>query len=85
MASLANITFACEEPIRLAEFWAAALGYEPLEVPPAVQEQVERAIEEGKLDPTGWAMLVDPAGKGPRLLFQRRSKDRSNSIPIHST
>jgi hypothetical protein len=83
VASLANITFACEEPIRLAEFWAAALGYVPLDVPPAVQEQVDRAMKEGKLDPTGWAMLVDPAGKGPRLLFQRRPKDRTSSIPIH--
>jgi Glyoxalase-like domain len=83
VASLANITFACEEPVRLAEFWAAALGYVPLEVPPAVQEQVERAIEEGKLDPTGWAMLVDPAGRGPRLLFQRRRTEHTSSIPIH--
>jgi hypothetical protein len=27
MATLANITFACQDPSRLADFWAAALGY----------------------------------------------------------
>jgi Glyoxalase-like domain len=83
MASIGNITFACEEPVRLAKFWALAVGYVPIEVPSEVQQQVDRAIDEGRLDPTGWAMLVDPEGKGPRLLFQRRPKDRTSSIPIH--
>jgi hypothetical protein len=32
MAVLNNITFACEEPVRVAEFWREALGYEHLEV-----------------------------------------------------
>jgi len=78
-----NITFACEEPVRLAEFWAAATGYVALEVPAEIQEAVDRAIEAGELDPTGWAMLVPPSGEGPRLLFQRRQKTQTDSIPIH--
>jgi hypothetical protein len=33
VARLNNITFACEEPVRLAEFWREALGYEHIETP----------------------------------------------------
>lgn len=83
MARLNNITFACEEPVRLAEFWAAALGYQPIETPTEVLAEVEKAIEAGDLDPTGWAMLVNPDGTGPRLLFQRRPRTATTDIPIH--
>jgi predicted enzyme related to lactoylglutathione lyase len=55
VATIGNITFAADEPVRLAEFWAAAT----------------------------WAMLVDPRGHGPRLLFQRRPRSRPQHIPIH--
>jgi hypothetical protein len=83
VADLNNITFACENPVPLAEFWAAALGYKPVEPPPEVLAEVEKAIERSELDPTGWAMLVHPQGVGPRLLFQRRPKTPTESIPIH--
>jgi hypothetical protein len=83
VAVLNNITFACEEPVQLAEFWAAALGYKPIETPPEVLAEVEKAIDRGELDPTGWAMLVHPEGTGPRLLFQRRPKTPTEHIPIH--
>jgi hypothetical protein len=83
VADLNNITFACENPVPLAEFWAAALGYKPVEPPPEVLSEVEKAIGRGELDPTGWAMLVHPQGVGPRLLFQRRPKTPTESIPIH--
>lgn len=83
MATLANITFACDQPVRLAQFWGEALGYVPFDVPPEVQEAVDHAIAAGELDPTGWAMRVHPEGLGPRLLFQRRPKTSTESIPIH--
>jgi Glyoxalase-like domain len=83
VADLNNITFACENPVPLSEFWAAALGYQPIETPPEILAEVESAIERGELDPTGWAMLVHPEGTGPRLLFQRRPKTPTESIPIH--
>jgi Glyoxalase-like domain len=80
---LANITFACEEPVRLAEFWGAALGYIEPELPPEVLEDIQRSIDAGELDPTAWAMRVPPDGVGPRLLFQRRPKSSPTDIPIH--
>jgi len=83
VARLTNITFACAEPVQLAEFWAAALGYRPGELPPEGMEPIQREIDAGLLDPTAWAMLVPPDGTGPRLLFQRRPKSSPADIPIH--
>ena len=80
---IANITFAASEPTVLADFWAAATGYVPIELPPEVLEPIQREIDDGRLDGTAWAMLVDPAGHGPRLLFQRRPKSDPQDIPIH--
>lgn len=83
MARLNNITFACEEPVRLAGFWREALGYEHIEVPQDVEEAASAAIERGELEADAWAMLVNPDGTGPRLLFQRRPKTPTTDIPIH--
>jgi hypothetical protein len=52
-------------------------------VPAEVQAAVDRDIAAGKLDPSSWAMLVNPEGTGPRLLFQRRPKSSPQDIPIH--
>jgi hypothetical protein len=81
--AILNITFACERPVELARFWRAALGYGELEVPPEVMEQIQGAIDRGELDPEGWGMAVPPDGVGPRLLFQKRPKTPTESIPIH--
>ena len=67
----------------MAEFWEAALAYARPEFPPEFMREIEAEIARGKLDPTAWAMLVPPDGLGPRLLFQRRPKTRTASIPIH--
>ena len=83
MAEIKNITFACENPVELSEFWEAALGYVRPELPQQVLDEVQKGIDAGELDPTGWAMLVPPGGGGPRLLFQRRAKTPTESIPIH--
>ena len=83
VARLNNITFACDEPVKLAEFWREALGYEHIEVPQEVEEAAAGAIERGELEADGWAMLVNPDGTGPRLLFQRRPKTETTDIPIH--
>ncbi len=79
MASLGNITFACEDPDHLAGFWAAALGYVKQEAPP---EFMEAWLAAGR-DPNGAAAIVDPEGKGPRLFFEKKPKTPTTSIPIH--
>jgi catechol 2,3-dioxygenase-like lactoylglutathione lyase family enzyme len=82
-ARIQNITFACENPVELSDFWEAALGYARPDLPQVVLDEVQKGIDAGELDPTGWAMLVPPDGVGPRLLFQRRPKTPTESIPIH--
>jgi predicted enzyme related to lactoylglutathione lyase len=79
VASLENITFACEDPDRLAGFWAAALGYVKQEPPP---EFMEAWLAAGR-DPNGAAAIVDPEGGGPRLFFEKKPKTPTTSIPIH--
>ena len=79
MARIANVTFACEDPAGLAEFWAVALGYEVQEAPP---EFMEAWLAAGR-DPNGAAAAVDPEGTGPRLFFIKTPKTPTESIPIH--
>lgn len=83
MTAIGTITFACAEPVRVAEFWAAAVGYVPVDVPPARLADIEAAYASGDLDPDGWAVLQHPDGVGPRLLFHRRPKSSTEHIPIH--
>jgi hypothetical protein len=83
VATIQNITFACDEPVALSEFWEAALGYERPRFPESFLREIQAQIDRGELDPTGWAMLVPPDGQGPRLLFQRRPRTPTQSIPIH--
>ena len=53
------------------------------ELPQQVLDEVQKGLDAGELDPGDWAMLVPPHGAGPRLLFQRRPKTPTESIPIH--
>lgn len=79
MASIRNVTFACENPNELADFWAAVLEYEKEELPPAFADDLEAAGH----DPADAVAISDPAGEEPRLFFKRMSKTPTESIPIH--
>ena len=79
MASICNVTFACEEPEELAAFWAAALEYEIEELPPAFVEE----LEDAGLDPSDVRAISDPNGSGPRLFFKRMPKTPTEHMPIH--
>ena len=79
MASIGNITFACEDPGALAEFWAGAVGYDIEEAPPDLIEAIE--TEGGDLNAA--AVAVDPAGRGPRLFFKKMPRSSPEHIPIH--
>ena len=79
MASIGNITFAADDPGRLAEFWAAAIGYEVQEAPPGLLEAIE--AEGGDLNAA--AAAVDPTGRGPRLFFKKLPRSSPEQLPIH--
>jgi predicted enzyme related to lactoylglutathione lyase len=79
MVRIGNITFACEDPDRLADFWAAALGYVKQDAPP---EFMDAWLAAGR-DPNGAAACIDPSGTGPRLYFQKKRKTPTEVASIH--
>jgi predicted enzyme related to lactoylglutathione lyase len=79
VAGIGNITFACDDPDRLADFWAAALGYVKQDAPP---EFMDAWLAAGR-DPNGAAACVDPTGGSPRLYFQKKRKTPTEVVPIH--
>ena len=79
MAKIANITFAAQDPRRVADFWIAALGYERQEAPPGF---IEAWVAAGR-DPDAADAAVDPAGAGPRLFFQRLERSPESPMAIH--
>jgi predicted enzyme related to lactoylglutathione lyase len=76
--TIASITFACADPARVAEFWAAATGYVHVEVAPERLAEIDAVVEPGS-----WATLRHPDGVGPLLIFHRRPKSAVEHIPIH--
>lgn len=80
-----QVTFDAAEPEKLGRFWALALGYVDDPLPPgfASLEDFFRSVgipEEEFGD--RWA-LVDPAGTGPRLYFQRVPEPKTAKNRVH--
>jgi predicted enzyme related to lactoylglutathione lyase len=78
VSAIASITFACEDPRRVAEFWAAATGYGHVEIPPERLAEIDAVVEPGS-----WAVLQHPGRIGPRLIFHKRPKSPAEHLPIH--
>ncbi len=80
MSYSVQITFACEDPQRMAEFWSVALGYVVQPPPPGYETWEEFAdamgIPEAKRGDI--SAVVDPDGVGPRLLFERWDGGKAN-------
>jgi predicted enzyme related to lactoylglutathione lyase len=77
-----NVTFSCAEPERLGAFWSEALGWPEEEV----DGDFLQMLRDAGLDPAelnAYAAVRHPEGRRPRLLFQRRQKSPTASIPIH--
>ena len=80
-----QVTFDCADPARMAEFWAQALGYK-LQDPPEGWDSWEAwASDQGipEEDFNSMSAVVDPDGKGPRLLFQRVPEGKSAKNRVH--
>ena len=75
-----QIVIACEDPSRLTEFWAPALGYMP-EPPPEGFETWETFADSVGIPAemrNDIGAVVDPDGLGPRLLFERYDGGQPN-------
>ena len=82
MARLGDVVFDCRTPASLARFWAAAIdGYR---VAPYDDAELARlrslGVDDPEDDPT---VLVEPAGPGPRLWFQRVPEPKTVKNRVH--
>ena len=66
MGRIANVTFACADPGRLAEFWAAVLDYEVQVLPDEILEQLRDAGVDVRT-----IIGNDPPGSFTRVLHPR--------------
>lgn len=82
MARLGDVVFDCRSPAALARFWARAIdGYR---VAPYDDAELARlwslGVDDPEDDPT---VLVEPAGPGPRLWFQRVPEPKTVKNRVH--
>ncbi|WP_098462052.1 VOC family protein [Isoptericola jiangsuensis] len=63
-----QVTFDCADPVRVARFWCATLGYDP-----TLPDE----------DDGAWAVAEDPTGAGPRLYFQRVPEGKVVKNRVH--
>jgi catechol 2,3-dioxygenase-like lactoylglutathione lyase family enzyme len=80
-----QVTFDAGDPGALATFWAAVLGYE-LQAPPPGFDSWEQALEAMKVPPehrNDASALVDPAGEGPRVFFQKVPEGKQAKNRVH--
>jgi catechol 2,3-dioxygenase-like lactoylglutathione lyase family enzyme len=85
MSATVQITFDCADPAALAAFWATTLGYR-LQDPPGGFESWEQALDAMGVPPerrNDASAVVDPAGTGPRLFFQRVPEGKQVKNRVH--
>jgi hypothetical protein len=94
MATEFQVTIDCADPARLVRFWCEALGYVPEPPPagfgswydyllsigvPAGELQAELDEADGDLCDSA----VDPAGRGPRIWFQKVPEAKQLKNRVH--
>ena len=80
-----QVTFDAHDTRSLAGFWAAALGY-ILQPPPPGYDSWEAFADEADIpqeDRDKLSAVVDPEGKGPRLLFQKVPEGKTAKNRMH--
>jgi len=85
MAKTIQITFDAADPRALADFWAAALGYE-LDAPPEGFSSWDEALAAFGVPEELWnsrSALVDPDGEGPRIFIQQVPEPKTAKNRLH--
>lgn len=85
MARDIQITFDAGDPAALAAFWADALGYQLQEPPPGF-ESWDQALDAMGVPPerrNDRSAVLDPAGNGPRVFFQRVPEGKRAKNRVH--
>ena len=91
MATKVQVTFDCDDPHRLARFWAAALGYEKEsdagfvrglldagEIPESATTIVDGVVQFADV-----SACRDPESAGPRLFFQKVPEGKTVKNRMH--
>ena len=71
MAQRIQVAIDCQDPERLAGFWASVLGYEVAPPPVGYASWAEHALDQAQQPGEFWIKIRDPEGQGPTLLFHR--------------
>ena len=85
MATSVQVVIDCADPARLAAFWATALGYKMQDPPEGFTSWEEWLAAQG-IPESEWNSanaVVDPAGRGPRLYFQRVPEPKTVKNRLH--
>jgi len=85
MAKEIQVTFDCADPGALAEFWAAALGYQVQGPPPGFDSWPD-ALTAWGVPEDQWnskSAIIDPDGKGSRIFFQRVPEGKVVKNRVH--
>jgi hypothetical protein len=85
MARGIQVVIDCEDPDRLARFWAEALGYRE-QPPPEGYSTWEAWLMAMGIPEDQWnsaAAVVDPDGAKPRLYFQRVPEPKQGKNRVH--
>jgi len=85
MATGVQVVFDAADPDRLARFWAAALHYVP-QPPPQGYDSWPEFLARSGVPESQWgsaSAVIDPAGAGPRLYFQRVPEPKTAKNRVH--
>ncbi|GAA3289342.1 MULTISPECIES: VOC family protein [Dactylosporangium] len=80
-----QITFDCADPATLALFWTEVLGYRVQDPPPgfATWDDALDAFGVPASERNRASAILDPAGVGPRVFFQRVPEGKQAKNRVH--
>ena len=84
MGSPFQVTIDCRDADRMSEFWSLALDYE-IETPPLGYlswADFLRANQVAMPSPGSVSAIVDPIGRGPRLVFMQAHGGRNGKLQL---
>ena len=85
MATGIQVVIDCADPARLSAFWADALHYK-VQDPPEGHATWEEFLAAQGVPESEWnsaSAVVDPAGAGPRVYFQRVPEEKVVKNRVH--
>ena len=78
-----QIAVDCHDPQRLAEFWCQVLGYKLRKPPDGHASWPEYSAAVAVQPGEAWAVIVDPDGDGPGVLFHRVPEAKVAKNRVH--